>query len=177
MSKTQCTPCTWQKRKNNLLWRRDTISLFNIGRGFVSKSFLVSVYESCSWFPTINPQNDPRLNHFLRSKPQAINRTLLPFLWKILFINNMEHIYTYMNTHPHTHAHLYTDPSPLTVRIQSGERGCAFSLPDLQYNGRIVNLERKESEAERDHFYQCLRSTLKLLDRFIARLVLQVLHI
>lgn len=137
---------------------------------FMSKSFLVSVYESCSCFPTINPKNDPRLNHFLRGRPQAINRALLPFLWKVLFINNIEHIYTYMDTHiqyTHTHAHnlfhSHTVSSPLTVRIQSGLRGCALSLPDLKYKGRIVNWERKESEAERNHFYRCLRSMLKLL--------------
>lgn len=108
----------------------------------VSKSFLVSVYESCSWFPTINPKNDPRLNHFSRGRPQAINRTVLPFLWKVLFINNIEH----------THTHLYQVSSPLTVRLQSGAKGCVLGLPDPKYNGRIVNLERKESEAERDHF-------------------------
>lgn len=131
---------------------------------FVSKSFLVSVYESCSWFPTINPKNDPRLNHFLRGRPQAINRTLLPFLWKDLFINNIEHIYTH--THIHIHAHLYTVSSPLTVRIQSGVRGCALSArSEVQWED--CEFREKGTWSRKGSFFSCLSSMLKLLVYFV----------
>lgn len=71
-----------------------------------------------------------------------------------------------MNTHTHTLS------SPLTVRIQSEARGCALSLPYLKYNERIVNLERKESEAERDNFLSLSKEHVETVSVLLSTLLL-----